>query len=115
MRGAAREIHTGTDPESVIIDLQTQTLYTANVVSNDVSVINPTQCDAETTTGCRHPVRTMPKLAIAQGNVTLDPWVQHLYVVNGNGSRLDDRHQEYPTPTTRQGCSWTLPTMSVGT
>ena len=104
------EIHTGTDPESVIIDLQTQTLYTANVVSNDVSVINPTQCDAETTTGCRHRV---PEAAISSGNVTADPPVATSYVVNGNTvSMIDTRTCDAHDPA---GCSATPPTMTAGT
>ena len=36
-------IHTGTDPEAVALDEQTQTLYTANQDDNDVSVIDASQ------------------------------------------------------------------------
>ena len=52
------EIHTGADPEIVTLDPDTQTLYTANQVDNDVSVIDASRCDAQTTTGCR---RRVPK------------------------------------------------------
>ena len=37
----------------VRLDPQTQTLYTANAVDGDVSVIDPTRCDAQNTSGCR--------------------------------------------------------------
>ena len=47
------EIHTGADPEVLTLDPDTQTLYTANQVDNDVSVIDATRCDAQTTSGCR--------------------------------------------------------------
>ena len=41
-----QEIHTGTDPEMVRLDPQTQTLYTANQVDNDISVIDASRCNA---------------------------------------------------------------------
>jgi DNA-binding beta-propeller fold protein YncE len=48
-------IHTGADPEGIVLDSQTQTLYTANEVDNDLSVIDASRCNAQTTAGCRHP------------------------------------------------------------
>ena len=48
-------IHTGEDPESVALNTRTQTLYTANQVTNNVSVINAARCNATITRGCRQP------------------------------------------------------------
>ena len=62
-------IHTGTDPESVVLDPQTQTLYTANQVDNDVSVIDASRCNAQTTSGCRHPA---PAFASPPGALAAD-------------------------------------------
>ena len=42
-------IHTGEDPESIALDPHTQTLYTANQVSNEVSVIDASRCNATNT------------------------------------------------------------------
>jgi DNA-binding beta-propeller fold protein YncE len=53
-------IHTGAEPEGVVLDAQTQTLYTANQAENDVSVIATARCNAGHTTGCRHPVPSVP-------------------------------------------------------
>jgi DNA-binding beta-propeller fold protein YncE len=48
-----KEIHTGTEPESVGLDPRTQTLYTGDEVDDDVSVIDARRCDAQTSVGCR--------------------------------------------------------------
>jgi YVTN family beta-propeller protein len=61
----------------VILDPLTQTLYTANWVDNDVSVIDPTRCNAQTTTGCRH---SAPEAPIPAGALAADPAVHTTYV-----------------------------------
>jgi DNA-binding beta-propeller fold protein YncE len=71
------EIHTGADPESVILDPRTQTLYTANWVDNDVSVIDATRCSTQTTSGCRH---RAPEVPIPAAAVAVDPAVHTTYV-----------------------------------
>jgi DNA-binding beta-propeller fold protein YncE len=76
------EIHTGSDPEILTLDPDTQTLYTANQDDNDVSVIAATQCDAQTTSGCRQRVPEAP----ISGSVTVDPAVATLYVANGGNT-----------------------------
>jgi DNA-binding beta-propeller fold protein YncE len=79
-----REIHTGEDPESVVLDPHTQTLYTANAVDDDVSVINPMRCDAQTTNGCRH---LPPEEPISDpGGVATAPAVATTYVTSGANS-----------------------------
>jgi DNA-binding beta-propeller fold protein YncE len=74
-------IHTGAEPEGLILDPITQTLYTANEVDNDISVIDPSTCSAEDTKGCRHPA---PSVAIpGAGQVATDNAVHTAYVAAG--------------------------------
>jgi DNA-binding beta-propeller fold protein YncE len=77
-------IHTGEDPESVALNPGTQTLYTANQVTNDVSVIDASRCNAEITSGCRQPppAITLP----GPGALTADPAVTTLYVATGTNT-----------------------------
>ncbi len=108
---SAPEIHTGADPESVVVDDQTQTLYTANEVDNDVSVIDARLCNAQTTTGCRH---RAPEVAIAAaGTLAADPGVGTTYVPTGAGtvamintSKCNALHAS--------GCTKAPPTATVG-
>jgi YVTN family beta-propeller protein len=75
-------IHTGSDPEGVVLDRQTQTLYTANEVDNDISVIDATRCNAHDTNGCRHPA---PSVAISEpGAPAADQSVHTVYVPAGS-------------------------------
>jgi len=107
------EIHTGADPEMVRVDPQTQTLYTANQVDNDISVIDATRCDAQTTSGCRAHV---PEAPVAAAGLAADPAVATTYVASGGGtntvSMLDTRTCNAHHPA---GCAATPPTVSVGT
>jgi YVTN family beta-propeller protein len=74
-------IHTGSDPESVIVNPDTQTLYTANQIDNTVSVIDATRCNAATTTGCRHPA---PAVSLfGPSAISADPAAQTTYVASG--------------------------------
>ncbi len=105
------EIRTGADPESVVLDDQTQTLYTANEVGNDVSVIDATRCNAEITSGCRHPA---PEVAVSAARaLAADPGVGTTYVPTGAGtvamintSKCNGLHTSWCTkapPTARVG------------
>jgi DNA-binding beta-propeller fold protein YncE len=74
-------IHTGTDPEGIVLDTHTQTLYTADEVDNTVSVIGAARCNAHDTSGCRHPA---PAVAIpGPGPLAADPAVHTAYVTSG--------------------------------
>jgi DNA-binding beta-propeller fold protein YncE len=46
-------IHTGEDAESIALDPHTQTLYTANQDTNDVSIIDASRCNATNMSGWR--------------------------------------------------------------
>jgi DNA-binding beta-propeller fold protein YncE len=73
------EIHTGADPEILTLDPDTQTLYTADQLDNDVSVIAATRCDAQTTSGCRARVPEVPNVS---GGLAADPAVHTTYVAS---------------------------------
>jgi len=90
----------------------TQTLYTANQVDNDVSVIDASICDAQTTSGCRHPA---PEAAITEaGGVTADPAVGTTYVTTGaNAVAMIDTRGCNAFHTA--GCAETPPSVTVGT
>ena len=61
------EVPTGAMPESVDLDLQTQTLYAVNQIDNDVSVIDASACDALVTRGCRQAPTAVPISTPANG------------------------------------------------
>jgi DNA-binding beta-propeller fold protein YncE len=75
-------VHTGEDPEAVAVNPGTQTLYTANQVTGDVSVIDATRCNATTTRGCRQPppAITLP----GPGGLAADPAVATVYIPTGS-------------------------------
>jgi DNA-binding beta-propeller fold protein YncE len=61
------EVPTGAMPESVDLDPQTETLYVANQIDNDVSVIDASACDARVTRGCRQAPTAVPISTPANG------------------------------------------------
>jgi DNA-binding beta-propeller fold protein YncE len=104
-------IHTGEDPESVDVNTDTQTLYTANQVTNDVSVIDAARCNATVTSGCRQPP---PAIALTgPGASAADPAVGTLYVTTGantvamvNSRTCNASHHD--------GCTAAPPAVNVG-
>ncbi len=106
-----REVHTGGDPESVILDQRTQTLYTANWVDNDVSVIDATRCNAQTVSGCLHhpPAVNLP----GPGGLAVDAAVHTTYVTTGSNavSMINTRSCNSHDPG---GCGPTPPTVTAG-
>jgi DNA-binding beta-propeller fold protein YncE len=104
-------IHTGADPEGIVLDSQTQTLYTADEVDNDVSVIDASRCNAQTTSGCRHPA---PAMAIAgPGAGAADPAVHTTYVTSG-GDTVAMIDTASCSASHLSGCAATPPTVTVG-
>jgi DNA-binding beta-propeller fold protein YncE len=77
-------IHTGTDPEGIVFDTHTQTLYTADEVGDDVSVIDAARCNATVTSGCRRPPPAIP--LPGPGALTADPATSTLYVATGTNT-----------------------------
>jgi DNA-binding beta-propeller fold protein YncE len=105
------EFHTGSDPESAVLDPQTQTLYSANEVDNTVSVIPATHCDAQTTRGCRDRV---PEVPISAAGLAADPAVGTTYVATGSTAvsmiNTGDCNAFHTV-----GCHQTPSTVTVGT
>ena len=105
------EIHTGADSEVLTLDPATQTLYTANQLANDVSVIDASRCDAQTTRGCRHPV---PEAPIPAAGLVADPAVHTTYVASSATAvaMIDDSNCN---AIHTAGCAQTPPSATVGT
>ena len=105
------EIHTGADPEILTLDPDTQTLYTANQVDNDVSVIDATRCDAQTTSGCRARVPEVPNVS---GALATDPAVHTTYVASSATAvaMIDD---STCNAFHAARCAQTPPSVTVGT
>jgi len=103
-------IHTGADPEGIVLDSQTQTLYTASEADNDISVIDASQCNAQATAGCRHPA---PAMALAAGAGAADPSVHTAYVTSGSNTvaMIDTTSCNVGHLS---GCAATPPTVTVG-
>ena len=103
-------IHTGSDPEGIVLDSQTQTLYTADEVDNDLSVIDASRCNAQTTAGCRHPA---PAMALAAGAGAADPAVHTAYLTSGTStvSMIDTSGCNVGHLS---GCAATWPAVTVG-
>jgi DNA-binding beta-propeller fold protein YncE len=103
-------IHTGADPESLVLDQRTQTLYTANEVDNNLSVIDASRCNAQTTRGCRH---LPPAVAISAGRLAADPTAHTVYVASGANavSMINTRSCNASRPA---GCTQTPPAVTVG-
>lgn len=104
-------VHTGAEPEGLILDPSTQTLYTANEVDNDISVIDPSKCSAKDTQGCRHPA---PSVAIpGAGAVTTDDAVHTAYVASGT-DRLAMINTRRCRADRTAGCAQTAPDVKLG-
>jgi DNA-binding beta-propeller fold protein YncE len=104
-------IHTGEDPESVALNPGTQTLYTANQVTNDVSVIDASRCNATVTGGCRQapPAVTLP----GPGALAADPAAGTLYVATGTDT-VSMINSRACNAYTQQGCTPAPPAVTVG-
>jgi DNA-binding beta-propeller fold protein YncE len=105
-------IHTGADPEGVVLDSQTQTLYTANEVDNDISVISASQCNAQVTSGCRMPP---PAVSVpgGPGLPAVDQSVHTVYVPTGEQD-LAMINTNVCNATDYQGCATPPSQATVG-
>jgi DNA-binding beta-propeller fold protein YncE len=105
-------IHTGEDPESVALNPGTQTLYTANQVTNDVSVIDASRCNATITSGCRHAPTavTLPD----PGALAADPAAGTVYVPNFAANTVSMIDSRTCNAYLQQGCTGAAPAVTVG-
>jgi DNA-binding beta-propeller fold protein YncE len=75
-RLVAPTLQTGDEPIAAEADPATSTLYVANGLDNNVSVIDTAKCDAAQTAGCRHPAPTVPDHEYL---LTADPATNTIY------------------------------------
>ena len=95
-----------------VLDARTQTLYIADELGNDVSVIDATRCNAQITLGCRH---RPPAVALAApGGVAVDGIEHTAYVTTASDSvaLIDTRRLQ--RPPSRNGCAATPATVPAG-
>jgi YVTN family beta-propeller protein len=102
---------TGAQPEGVVLDPQTQTLYTANQTDNDVSVIDATLCNAQVTTGCR---QAPPAVSIAAEGLAADASVNTLYATAPNANAVSMVNTRTCNRYTTVGCAGTPAQVTVG-
>lgn len=104
-------IHTGAQPEGVVLDAETQTLYVADQLGNDVSIIDATRCNAQSMFGCRH---LPPAVALAApGGVAVDAVERTAYVTTESGTiALIDTRRCSARRT--EGCAAAPPTVAAG-
>jgi DNA-binding beta-propeller fold protein YncE len=94
-------IHTGAMPGGVVLDARSQTLYVADELGDDVSVIDAARCNAQTTLGCWH---RPPAVALtAPGGVAVDGIEHTAYVTTASDgvALIDARRCSARHP---QGC-----------
>jgi YVTN family beta-propeller protein len=113
-RGAgAATIPVGSNPVAVAVDQATHTAYVGNGNDGTVSVINTATCSAAATSGCGHPVATVPvgsgpvDAAVNQGTDTV-------YVVGLNSNTVSVIDGATCNATVTSGCGQTPPGVPVG-
>lgn len=106
---------TGTEPQGVVLDLQTQTLYVANEIDNDVSVINAPGCNAAVTSGCRQDPTAVPvgwPGPFTTDGLAADPAVGTVYDTTGDAvAMVNTRTCNSHAPA---GCNATPPQVTLG-
>jgi DNA-binding beta-propeller fold protein YncE len=106
---------TGGGPEAVDLDPLTQTLYTANEIDNDVSVINAATCNAQVTSGCRQPPTALPVplSTFSLEGIAADPAVNTLYAVTP-GNTVSMVNTATCNRSAMVGCAATPAQVAVG-
>jgi DNA-binding beta-propeller fold protein YncE len=99
-----RAAATGAQPEGLILDPQTQSLYAANATDNDVSVIDATRCNAQVTSGCREVPPTVAFGPGAQGLAT-DAAVNTLYAATPEANAVSMVNTRTCNSATANGCA----------
>lgn len=103
---------TGDEPEGVVLDPQTQTLYAANTADANVSVIDATRCNAQVTYGCR---QDPPVVPVAAGSgIAAAPAVNTAYVVPAAGNVLSMINTRVCNSHATGGCGQTPPQVTAG-
>ena len=104
-------IHTGAQPEGIVLDPGTQTLYVADQLGNDVSVIAARRCNAQITFGCRR--RPSAVALAAPGGAAVDGVERTAYVTTASDAiALIDTRRCSPRRT--EGCAAAPPMVPAG-
>jgi DNA-binding beta-propeller fold protein YncE len=119
-RGCGRPLATikvGKFPVAAAFNPATRTLYVANLVSGGISVIDAARCNAVTTRGCRHPVKSI-KDRFGPDAVDVNVATNTVYAANaglqGNGHTVSVINGATCNGHTASGCGQTPRIAKVG-
>jgi DNA-binding beta-propeller fold protein YncE len=112
----AATVQAGESPSGTAVDPATHTLYAANGIDNDVTVIDTARCDAADTTGCRHPALTTTTTGPFPAGLAVDPAVHTAYVpANGSSPGVVSMVNTMSCRAGHTvGCAATSPVVGVG-
>jgi DNA-binding beta-propeller fold protein YncE len=97
---------TGAAPQGVVVDPYTQTLYVANEIDNDVSVISASSCNATVTSGCSQYPSGAPvgaPVSFTTDGLAADPAVGTVYDTTGDAVAMVNT--QTCNSHTQAGCS----------
>jgi DNA-binding beta-propeller fold protein YncE len=112
----APTVQAGASPSGTAVDPATHTLYAANGIDNDVTVIDTARCDAADTSGCRHPAPTATVAGPYPAGVAVDQAVHTAYVpANGSSPGVVSLVNTVSCRAGHTaGCAGTWPVVGVG-
>jgi YVTN family beta-propeller protein len=76
----------GSAPSWPVVDPARHTVYVVDQVDNNVAVLSDQTCDAETSSGCRHPAQTMPAGSYPDAAAT-DQRFHTVYIGDAHGNQ----------------------------
>ncbi len=104
-------------PSAIALNPDTHTLYTANYATGNISVVPVAGCNAQTTSGCGKPVRTISDKLDPDG-VAVDLATDTVYAANdgatGNGDTVSVINGATCNGSTATGCAQRPRTITVG-
>ena len=106
-------ITVGTAPFAILLDVNTNTAYTANNISASVSVIDIATCNATTTSGCGQKTTTVP-VGGGPWALTLDLAHRTLFVANNHDDTLSAIDASTCNAVEQSSCTKRPPTSQVG-
>jgi YVTN family beta-propeller protein len=111
---AGPSVRVGRTPSDVVFDERTNTLYTVNSDSDDVSVVNAATCNAKLTNGC---TRFSPTVATggAPFGVAVNNKTNTVYIANSNDNTVSVINGSSCNAANTSGCGQTPPTLTSPT
>jgi DNA-binding beta-propeller fold protein YncE len=101
----------GAAPQDLVADPSTGTLYTGNVIDNDVSVSDVNDCDASHTSACRHPALAV-SIGGHPGSAAVDEATGTLYVTEQDANTVSVIDADTCDAAARSNCA-VLATVNV--